>query len=549
MKNNKKNLRLILGIFIFFIILIISFFDNSSNDLLSVIVLQIIYGIPVSFFIFFPLSIIFSKGGSIDGDLFKKLFLYRMLILLILDFIVGPDIILLENSLLVFSMIMLFPTVLFISIFKGIKNKNSSGLSSSSFDSINSEVRCSNCNAVLSVNDKFCTSCGQIVEEKVLSHDLIVKPSDFDEIYNHNENEVLYSFINREIANAGIDLSLKMLPNEVLKRKKVLNGIFVFLLFIYICMFFFHFPSSTYVLGFIILALFLLFSHKFDFISYIKKQVKSRPQEKISNIIMYEKNNLVKDNSNLLLICGIVISIILPMMLFFEPRIFYEKNDDGYAVRFYAYGITNYKSVTIPEEYKGEKVVSLRGNTFSNMKYLESVSLPDSIVEIRGQAFKNCVKLKNVNIPSKLVYLGGGAFYNAKSLESISLPDSLTYMGGETFYGASSLENVKLSENLTEIRGDSFELCTSLKSINIPDKVTRIGGHAFYGDTNLSEVIISENSMLEEIGSSAFRQCDSLKTIYLPSKTTVGERAFKESPTIVNRYNSNKNLYNFNENN
>ena len=175
-------------------------------------------------------------------------------------------------------------------------------------------------------------------------------------------------------------------------------------------------------------------------------------------------------------ICSFLVAVFLPLMIFMTPKIFYEKQGDGYAVRFYAYGLLNYKSATIPEEYKGKKVIALRGNTFSNMYFLEKVTLPDTIKEIRGQAFKYDWKLTEVNMPKSLEYLGGGAFYNCISLKKISLPDTLTYMGGETFYNATSLEYVKLSQNLTEIRGNTFENCYSLKEIAIPDKVTRIGG-------------------------------------------------------------------------
>ena len=271
-------------------------------------------------------------------------------------------------------------------------------------------------------------------------------------------------------------------------------------------------------------------------IKYLKKQIQARPNEKISNIIMNTTNTFVSDNTKPVFIIGLIAAIVSPLIIFSSPRIIYEKVDGGYAVRYYAFGLNNFKTATIPENYKNEKIVSLRGNTFSNMPLLESVILPDTITEIRGQAFKNCYKLVEINIPKNLEYLGGGAFYNAISIKKIVLPDSLTYLGGESFYNASSLEEIKLSNNLSEIRGDSFEYCTSLKSIVIPDSVTRIGGHAFYSDTSLSSVVISPNSKLMEIGSSAFRDCRSLYDITIPRDTAVNLRAFKNSPTIVKKY-------------
>ena len=245
------------------------------------------------------------------------------------------------------------------------------------------------------------------------------------------------------------------------------------------------------------------------------------------------KSSSVSYDSKKQLITFILITVLISLPIFATPKILYEKTNGGYAVRYYIAGLTNFTSATIPETYKNEKVVSLRGNTFSNMPFLRKVKLPDSIVEIRGQAFKNCLLLKEVNIPKNLQYLGGGAFYNALSIDNIELPNTLTYLGGETFYNARNLKNIKLSENLSEIRGDTFEYCTSLEKIEIPDNVTRIGGHAFYGDTSLKEVKIGTNSKLKEIGSSAFRQCTKLYKIYLPRDIYVNERAFKESPTTI----------------
>ena len=251
---------------------------------------------------------------------------------------------------------------------------------------------------------------------------------------------------------------------------------------------------------------------------------------------MITKEKAVFDNFKILRVLCILIAFIVPFLIFKDPRIMYEKLENGYSVRFYTFGLTNYETATIPKSYKNKPVISLRGNAFSNMPFLKEVNLPDTIKEIRGQAFKNDESIKHIKLPKNLEYLGGGAFYNCTSLEEISLPDTLTYMGGDTFYNATNLTTVKLSNNLSEIRGNTFEECSSLKTITIPDKVKRIGGHAFYGNDSLEEVNLTENSMLKEIGSSAFRNCQNLLTITIPADVSVNERAFKESPTVVQHF-------------
>lgn len=401
----------------------------------------------------------------------------------------------------------------------------------------NTELKCLKCGSIIRSGAKFCTNCGNQVATSLNNiNKLIVKPSDFPLIYNNSDDSILEYFLSLELKKAGIDEKTSLIPENLLKRKNVFNIIFSILLFIYISLIFFHFPIYTYIIGAILLIIFYFKTNKYNFMEFLKKEVKARPSEKFSNIVMSTKLLLVEDTSKKTKPLMIISAIAISCLVFLTPHVMYEKMENGYAVRFYTFGLTNYKTAEIPSTYRGENVVSLRGNTFSNMPYLEKITLPDTIVEIRGQAFKNCKKLREVNMPKKLEYLGGGAFYNAISLESIELPDTLTYMGGETFYNAYSLKSVRLSENLSEIRGDSFEYCYALTSITIPDSVTRIGGHAFYGDSNLSEVNISENSSLKEIGSSAFRLCDNLYEIYIPSGTEVNERAFKESPTEVKRY-------------
>ncbi|MDD6271961.1 MAG: leucine-rich repeat domain-containing protein [bacterium] len=540
--------RLLLMIFLLFIpVIVFASSGNSDFSLGIALGMEVFMSGHMSVFVFIPLSKMISKENS--KKTFWTLFAIRAGILIFCDFFITPYIAIVDFIAVFIGAFIIVPICAAVTKTKIYGTSNQDLNTTSLQNQINGiELKCAKCNTVLNITDKICPSCGEpfdgnnvIVSENAnavvqIPPKNIVLPTNFDEMYSFTEDKMLEEFINRKLAKVGIDKSSKLIPSDILKRKKILNIVFSILTFVFITLIFFHFPIYTYIVGLVILFIFFRVTRKYDLIKYMKKQLKARPGEKISNIVMNVKNTFVIDNSKDIFIISLLMAVILPLIIFSSPRILYEKVDDGYAVRYYAFGLTNFKTVTIPETYKNEKVVSLRGNTFSNMPFLESVNLPDTITEIRGQAFKNCYKLAEVNIPKKLEYLGGGAFYNAKSIKRIELPDTLTYLGGESFYGAKSLEYIKLSNNLSEIRGDSFEYCTSLKSIIIPDNVTRIGGHAFYGDSSLSEVSISENSKLSEIGSSAFRQCSSLYYITIPYGTYVNERAFKESPTTVNRF-------------
>ena len=104
---------------------------------------------------------------------------------------------------------------------------------------------------------------------------------------------------------------------------------------------------------------------------------------------------------------------------------------------------------------------------------------------------------------------------------------------GDTFANLKSLETISLPKYIKEIRGNTFEN-SGLKVIAIPNGVTRIGGRAFFDCDDLESVILP--STLNEIGSSAFRNCDSLYNIKIPKRTIINEKAFKESPTRIERY-------------
>lgn len=328
--------------------------------------------------------------------------------------------------------------------------------------------------------------------KKKLKSVLFNKTSDLefaDTLGGASDDDLLDLIIEDELKKINIDKRYNL--NNIFKKKLIATIIFSFINFIFLASIFFHFPFYKYILEIINIIVYIHFMRKFNIVNYLKKEIKSRPTENISYIISsMVTGNICYINNILVSFVLISFSFVIACFTFYNPHILYEKVDGGYYVRFYTAGITNYETVTIPETYKDESVIGIRGNVFKDMIFLKEVSLPETIEVIRGSAFKNCSSLEKINLPNKI----------------------------------------------TEIKGNTFEGCSSLKSINIPDSVTRIGGHAFYGNYSLSSVSISKNSKLSEIGSSAFRRCSSLKTITIPKNTSVNERAFKESPTIVNRY-------------
>lgn len=311
--------------------------------------------------------------------------------------------------------------------------------------------------------------------------------------------------------------------------------------FILMCLVFFHITRFVYLAIAVNLLIFAVVIKKYNIKKYLIKQIKARPDEKFTYIISgmiasempegedgKERQGTGKWRGG----CMLVISFVLPLLLFCKPHMFFEKYDDSSLyVRFYTVGVFNPKVIEIPEEHKGDKVVGIRGNVFRNVKSAEEIILPATIDTIRGNAFSGAKNLQRIQLPEGLLYIGGGAFEDCALLTDIVIPDSVNEMQGEVFRNCTSLTTVILPERITEIRGNTFENCVSLSEIEIPEGVARIGGHAFYGCTGLKTVTFPAS--LKEIGSSAFRRCDSLYEVTVPGDAYVDSRAFKESPTAI----------------
>ncbi len=467
-------------------------------------------------------------------------------------------------------------------------------------------LKCTKCGNILNVNDKFCTACGTPFDgnnvQVVQDTSPIVPP---DQSYLVNEKIILKNLLIEELKTQG-ENEKTFTTTSLNNKKNILLAIFGVITLIVAVMYYFNY--SLFLCGFIELVALLIYhliGKKFNIMNVLIKQAIKSPDEDISNIINNARSQKHASalNSSLKFVIVLLIGIILPSMFFFNPKILYTKYEDGYSVFRYTRGITNRETnITIPDTYKGKKVLAIsesafentnvqtvklpvgletiktkafrncsnltnidipytvqeiRGNAFENDINLKSVVLHEGLKEIRGSAFKYNTNLSEINLPNSLEYLGASAFSHCSSLISITIPKKVTEINGqtfeyctslrqinlhddiisihgETFVGDVSLNNVTLPSRITEVRGNTFEGCTSLTSIMIPEGVTRIGGHAFYGCTSLSYVSIP--STVTEIGSSAFRQCYSLQSVRVPYRAVINERAFKESPTYIERY-------------
>ena len=512
--KNKKNKLIIL--FIVFV-MVCMFFDSTA--IMAVIFEGAVLLVEYS-------TMIRTSPNSVEEDFYNKMFT-RILIVFLLSFII-PFISMIDFFILLIK----------------YGNKNSVSVNNTGLTyTTNGNIKCPHCGHELNSANKFCTNCGKVLEQIDANAPIVYSaasgetfiPSNFP-IYTMGETGALDFMINNELKENEVDDKVTIKPLET--KKFIATIIYAILLFITITLYFFHIPGLPIFLFVFSTIIYMLVIRSQKIVPYLRKQIKSRPDENIGYIVATIVSGKVNSKKNLIIRMVLIFIIaLIPLIVFSQPRMMFEKQENGYALRFYTIGLfNNDKVIEVPSEYNGEPVIEIRGRVFAHVTSVEEIILPNTITEIRGNTFDGAKRLKKINIPDSVTRIGGYAFRDCVSLESIKIPSGVTEIGGYAFYGADNLKQINLPEGLTEIHGSTFEGCSSLKEITIPDSVTRIGGSAFRYNYSLEKVNISENSKLLELGSSAFRSCNKLEVIYLPKNTSIDTRTFKESPTAVRRY-------------
>ncbi len=155
--------------------------------------------------------------------------------------------------------------------------------------------------------------------------------------------------------------------------------------------------------------------------------------------------------------------------------------------------------VAIPGTLGGLPVTAIGTQAFY-LKYLETVTIPDSVTTIGEDAFRQN-SISSLALPSSLVSVDAGAF-NHNALTSLTLPDGVEVIGSHAF---------------------SYN---DLTSLTIPSSVTTIRSFAFYR-TSLDSVAFASTTGLATIEDSAFGS-NFLKTVTMggDEPASLGTSAF-----------------------
>ena len=404
------------------------------------------------------------------------------------------------------------------------------------------------------------------------------QPPVIDPLFLKSEDEILTGILTRELDKCGFDIKKDSLAH--IEKKKLTATLISGPINLIIIVLFRVFHYGGFWAAVLIGVSFGIWRkfQKSDLSAFLIKEIKGRPDEKFSDVIapqLYDKcSNQKWIRLGILAAC----TFLIPVLLFLKPHIFYEDAPDGKYVRFYTEGLMDSETLTIPETVDDKPVKGIRGDVFCSTD-LVSVTLPNTIDTIRGHAFEDCHMLTTINLPTSLRSLGGHAFDGCNNLQHVVFPQSLRHIGGYAFNECSNLTISDFPQVMDSIGGFAFRNCYEIKAITLPTTITKIHAYCFSGtriqsitipasvediseqafsSTCLKEIIFEEPSHLKRIGSrsffrtdleevevppsvkeirgSAFRECRKLRSAKIPKDCDVAEKAFKDSPTNVERY-------------
>lgn len=140
-----------------------------------------------------------------------------------------------------------------------------------------------------------------------------------------------------------------------------------------------------------------------------------------------------------------------------------------------------------------DKVATIKNRVFSEMVFLEDVTLPKSLKIVPQECFSFCGKLKNVYFSEGIEKIDANAFADT-ALEKVIIPHSVKYIGESAFANNEKLVELTLQEGLEVIGAEAFRYCKQITHLEIPASV-------------------------KAIGKGAFDECENVEYLVLPSKT------------------------------
>ena len=220
---------------------------DHGMGLAMALFMEAFVSIHMSVFVLLPLSKMISRENS--KKIFWILFWIRIAILLCFDFFITTGIAVVDFFAVFVGAFIVTP----ISIKKGIritKGSERSGAQSDAQTSVQSVAQ-SDAQTGVQSGVQFDAQSDTQSEKTIFasaeqsSEKKAVHAADFDPLFAMPEEKCVEAFIKREMQRAQIAEEQDLIPEDMLRRKNILNLIFAVLLFVYVSLFFFHFPIMS----------------------------------------------------------------------------------------------------------------------------------------------------------------------------------------------------------------------------------------------------------------------------------------------------------------
>ena len=228
----------------------------------------------------------------------------------------------------------------------------------------------------------------------------------------------------------------------------------------------------------------------------------------------------------------------------------YDVRDDG------TIEITKYNgsasNLNIPSTIDGKQVSYIGRESFLGNKYLNSVTIPDSVKVIQQGAFAECSNLSTLKFGKNVEKIYDYVFFQT-NIKEITLPKKLNHISGTAFLGNHVIKNINVDANNTNFSSNNGivfskdkkkivlypqgktekeytipstveEICDSafsyaqVESITIPRSVKKFGNYVF-SSTNIKSITIP--STVTEMGYGPVADCQKLISANIQSKVKV----------------------------
>lgn len=178
-------------------------------------------------------------------------------------------------------------------------------------------------------------------------------------------------------------------------------------------------------------------------------------------------------------------------------------------------GLVNdkYYKIEIAPIFEGYPVTKIQRSAFQGCRYLEEVTIPETVTEIESYAFDGCIKLKGIILPSGLKEITDNSF-SCTAITEIEIPSSVEKIGKSAF-SSTEIKEVHIPGTVKIVESFAFSNSQSIKKIVVDEGVTTICDYAFSYNLNLSSITFPDS--IEEFGEEVL-ECAAVKKVRIPAK-------------------------------